>query len=86
MWKRLKAWLHWEMTTDDDAYDQIVVWISTYRVRLNGNNRFLISPEIIKEAFSELSVDQVLNVWYKLAKERRHIDTDPFDNAWVVKQ
>ncbi len=85
MWKKIKAWLNWEMTTDDDAYTQVVVWIESYRARLTGHNRFLISPEIIHESFPELSVDQVLTVWYRLAKERRYVDTDPFDGAWVVK-
>ncbi len=85
MWKKIKAWLNWETTTEFDAYTQVVVWIESYRARLNGNNRFLISPEIIRDAFPEFSVDQVLTIWYRLAKERRHIDTDPFDNAWVVK-
>lgn len=83
--KKIKAWLNWETTIDDDAYTQVVVWIESYRVRLNGNNRFLISPEIIRDAFPEFSVDQVLTIWYRLAKERRYVDTDPFDNAWVVK-
>ena len=85
MWKKIKAWLNWETTTDDDAYMQVVFWIDSYRVRLTGNNRFLISPEIIHEAFPESSIDQVLMIWYRLAKERRYVDTDLFDGAWVIK-
>lgn len=83
--KKIKAWLNWEMTADDDAYIQVVSWIEIYRAKLNGNNRFLISQEIIQEAFPEFSVDQVATIWYRLIKERRYVDTDQFDNAWVVK-
>lgn len=85
MWKKIKAWLNWEVNTDDDVYQQIVLWILPYQARLNGNNRFLISPEIIHEAFPEFSRQQVLDVWFKLTNERKYVDTDPFDNAWVVK-
>lgn len=85
MWKTLKAWLMKE-AVPDEAYQQVVRWIQPYQERLNGNNRFLISLEIIHEAFPELSSAQVADIWYRLTNERTYIDTDPFDNAWVVKR
>lgn len=85
IWQKIKSWLNWEMTTDDDAYQQVVLWILPYRARLTGNNRFLISVAIIQEAFPEFSTQQILDIWYKLTTERNYVETDPFDGAWVIK-
>lgn len=69
---------------DDMYFDFLLVLESDYKHRLNGNNRFIVNPDVIQDMYPEKRKVVVLGVFKKLT-EHKIIDRDPIDQAWCLR-
>jgi hypothetical protein len=59
--------------------------IEPAREKLNDGNRFLVSEEILLDAFPEYEQRIVKEVWQCL-KRSPHLEQDPYDSEWRVRK
>lgn len=63
---------------------EVEVWLSEYRTKLTGSNRFLISEQLLATAFPEYSPNVIKQVWLSIVN-RRMVDRDPLDGEMCIK-
>lgn len=69
----------------DDMYLDVVAIIETdYRHRLNGNNRFIINPEVLQDMYPEKKRAIIIGVFKRLT-DHKIVDRDPMDQAWCLR-
>lgn len=66
------------------ALRDIIPWVESYKSRCTGNNRFVVTPTTLQDAFREYDYEVVRKVWLKLAN-KKIIEKDPMDNEWVIR-
>ena len=63
--------------------DEVDAYIDEYLTRLTGANRFLLTEDVLAEAFSEYSRQDVREIWKRLVARRR-VGRDPLDEAMCI--
>ncbi len=75
----VKEWLDYRQARKD-----IFAFVKSYKRRCTGNNRFIVTVEVLQDTFREYNTDTITRVWLDLVTEHV-VQTDPQDNEWCVR-
>ena len=77
-WVGLRDWL-----THRKAKREIMLYIQSYRAKLTGENRFVVTVETLQAAFIEYETAVIQDVWIDLVQDKI-IEQDPRDGEWSL--
>lgn len=66
------------------AKKKIFEFVKSYKRLCTGNNRFVVTPPVLQDAFRKYNIDVIEYVWGELIKEHI-IQQDPMDNEWCIR-
>jgi hypothetical protein len=69
----------------DRLYKEAESYVISYAWRCVGNNRFVVTPETLQNAFREYDMNEIRKVWVRLV-DNHVIEQDPLDGEWCVRR
>lgn len=66
------------------AKKEIIPFIESYRKRVSGNNRFVVTQESLQDSFREYDIETIKKVWMDLI-EMKLIEKDVMDGEWCIR-